>query len=169
MRKPRPKSKCADYPEADWLLSNDRHVIDLHLDFRKVRLFVTGRKWEGLSNLAAFDFELASLFAASIGFVSKEMAIVYICQDDEYQLSALQSKDVGNRWRIITKRRDDPSGRQSGSGEIRVAFAEAARTEPTIRDKIDEWVILWQCWPLAGKNIRALAQLFVFPTRGSSA
>jgi hypothetical protein len=159
MRSPRPKKGFPIYPESDRLLSNDRQVIDLHwLHCRRVFMSIAERKWEGLANPADFDFELASAFVASIGYVSKKMAILGMGHM-EYELAALQSKSLVNRWRIIQKGRDDASGRQFGVMDIRRAFEHAAVDTPGITDKIDDWVMLWQCWRLT-TNLRVLGPLY---------
>lgn len=99
IRTPEQRKKGVPYPENEKLLSNDLQVIDLEWIHRHGLYASDIINFKGLFNSdKAFDIEKATKFTNKVGSKQKKAESIALPPIEQFQLAAIQSKDVIGRW-----------------------------------------------------------------------
>lgn len=99
IRTPKQQKKGEPYPENEKILSNDLQVIDLEWIHRHGLYASDTLNFKGLFNRdKAFDIEKATEFTNKVGLKQTKAESIALSPIEQFQLAALQSKDVISRW-----------------------------------------------------------------------
>lgn len=99
IRTPVQAKKGVPYPDGDRLLSNDLQIIDLDWIHRQGLYASDILNFKGLFNSdKAFDIEKATKFVSNVGEKQLKAQLIALPPIEQFQLAALQSKEVKGRW-----------------------------------------------------------------------
>lgn len=99
IRSPKQQKKGVPYPENEILLSNDLQIIDLDWIHRQGLYASDIVNCKGLFDSdKPFDIEKAAKFASKLGTKQLKAQLIALPPIEQFQLAAIQSKDVIGRW-----------------------------------------------------------------------